>query len=211
MACLYEQQPLDVELAPGFPVRLRTMRREDGARVHRALAMLSDKSRRNRFWDTTLNMTEEMARKLTDTDDQDHLGWIALPVDEDSKIPGYAGASFWRDAPGSDRGELTLTVLDDFQRQGFGALLLSVLWFEAWHSGVRHFTGVGHRDNEMIRRWWRSAGGSVTPLAGHYDLLLDLEEPATFATRVEYDLHAGTVASEVARWFRVWGKLCSGG
>ena len=206
MKSLRDIAPFDVELEPGFPVRLRPIEPSDGERAQQAYARLSPESRRNRFWQNTLHLSPELAQRLVDTDDRSHIGWVALPPDDVPGLPGYGGASFWREEPDSADAEFSITVLDDWQRRGFGALLLSVVWWEAYVLGIERFTGVSLPGNERLKRWWESAGGSAPYRSGQHELALPVTNPIEYADRVAFDLHADTVAVETAMWFRQWQK-----
>lgn len=186
---------------------LRPVVSSDRERAQAAFALLSEDSKLNRFWTRQQNLSSEFAARLTDTDDVNHVGWIAVPVDPSSELPGYGAASFWRDDLQSERAEFSITVLDEWQRKRFGSLLLSILWHEAWHAGIRTFCGVARRENDAMRNWWESAGGSVSTTARQHELTMPLENPTKFANRVEYDLHAGAVETELALWFRKWDEM----
>ena len=177
----------------------------DKDRAQQAYAKLSEKSRRDRFWKNNMHLSPEDAATLTDTDDNNHIGWIALPVDEDSEIPGYGAASFWRNPSAPEEAEFSITVLDEWQGRGFSNLLLSVLWWEAYALDIRTFSAITHSSTETFSHWWNRLGGQSNANARQMEL--PLEAPLNYANRIEFDLHAAGAAFEVASWFRHWDKI----
>lgn len=203
---LRSKAPLDVTLGEDFPVRLRPITRSDEERVHRAYELLSPESRINRFWEKSREMSAQRAKNLTDTDDSDHVAWIALRPN-DTDFPGYAGASFWRDRENSSRAELAFTVADDWQRSGLATLLFSVLWFEGWQMGIRTFHGSCRIQNLAMAEWWEGVGGSVERGTRDFRLSLDLVSPGHFLEQVSYGMTFSYRQIEVAFWMKKWREL----
>jgi len=206
MPLLSRAAPFDVELESGLAVRLRPVVPEDSARIDAAYELLSEDSRRNRFWAAPRSLSSSRKRDLTRTDEWDHLAWIALRP-EDESFPGYAGASFWRDPLEPGRAELSFTVADAWQRTGLGTLLFSVLWHEGWSLGVRHFHGVCRSGNLAMRAWWRGIGGEVRPARHHCELDFPLESPASFRERVSYEMPPMSRRVEIAEWLEHWSEI----
>lgn len=203
MRSLSDQAPLSVELPDGPNVLLRPLVRDDVARVRRAYAMLSPESRMHRFWEKPSELSDSRAESLADTDGIDHIAWIAIPpVDE--RLPGYAGASFWRDPEAPERAELAFTVADAWQRRGFGTLLFSVLWLEGWRVGIRTFFGFCRPVNTGMIEWWRSVGGNAVAGPRQVELELPLEAPGRFLERVAYEMPPSPRRVEIAEWLRSW-------
>jgi len=204
MKRLQELAPFEVSLGEDFPVVLRPVRPGDEGRARRAFSLLSRQSRLNRFWQSGKVLPGPALERLVETNHASHVAWVALPREENSAVPGYGAASFWREEEDLARAEFSITVADDWQRRGVGALLLAVLWEEAVALGIRTFFAVGRRDNHAIRAWWASAGGEVVERATYLEMSLRLADPRSFAGRTEYDLHAGAVRVDLANWFRHW-------
>jgi RimJ/RimL family protein N-acetyltransferase len=203
---LRSKAPLEVILGEDFPVRLRPIVRSDEERVHRAFELLSPDSRMNRFWEKSREISAARAKNLTDTDESDHVAWIALcPDDED--FPGYAGASFWRDREDSSRAELAFTVADEWQRSGLATLLFSVLWFDGWQLGIRTFHGSCRIQNLAMAEWWEGVGGNVERGSREFRLSLDLVLPEHFLEQVSYGMPCSYRQIEVAFWMKKWREL----
>jgi len=200
---LRDKAPLDLALEDGLPVRLRPIVRSDEARIRLAYELLSEQSRMNRFWEKPKELNSSQAARLADTDDASHVAWIAVRADDDD-FPGYAGASFWRDASDPARAELAFTVADAWQRRGLATLLFSILWFEGWHSGVRHFHGSCRLTNIAMAEWWHGMGGVAEAGQRIYQLSLDLISPEALVHQVSYGMTSSYRLVEAADWLRQW-------
>jgi len=155
-------------------------------------------------------LSENNAARLADADGADHLSWIALdPADE--AFPGFGGASYWRDPDHPARAELSFTIADAWQRRGLATLLYSILWFEGWKNGVRHFTGQCRKSNLAMVGWWIEMGGRTKEGNRHIDLDLPLEDPEVFLERIAYEARPSYRRIEVASWLRDWQGMAGGG
>jgi RimJ/RimL family protein N-acetyltransferase len=202
--------PLEAETDSGLRVRLRPIVPEDAARIDGAYALLSEESRRNRFWAAPASLAEERKAGLTDTDEREHLAWIALDPDDET-FPGFAGASFWKDPRDPARAEISFTVADAWQRQGLATLLFSILWHEGWQLGVRAFHGVCRSGNLAMISWWRGIGGRAVVAARHGELDFPLENPAHFVTRVSFEMPPRRRRIELAQCLAHWTRLTEAG
>jgi len=202
--------PLDLSLEDGLAVRLRPIVRSDETRVQRAYELLSEDSRINRFWEKPIGLSVSRAARLTDTDETSHVAWIALrPGDDD--FPGYAGASFWREPEDPSKAELAFTVADAWQRRGLATLLFSILWYEGWICGVRHFHGSCRLKNVAMAEWWHGMGGVVSTADRHHQLSMVLVSPQDFVNKVAYEMSSSYRRVETADWMRKWLEITADG
>src|SRR5213593_5245279 len=112
----------DVVLRDGSTVRIRPAQPEDLPRVQDYLLGLSPETRRLRFWTAAVNVGE-LARKIVDVDDRDHLTLLVLRGGDDGTMIG--GAQFSRIDGG--RAEIGMSVADEWQSKGIGSILLGQL------------------------------------------------------------------------------------
>lgn len=203
---LRDEAPLELALEDGLPVCLRPIVRSDEARIRLAYELLSEESRMNRFWEKPKELSSTHAARLADTDDSSHVAWIAVRPGDDS-FPGYAGASFWRDASDPARAELAFTVADAWQRRGLATLLFSILWFDGWQIGVRHFHGSCRLTNIAMAEWWQGMGGVVESGQRIHRLSLDLISPEALVHQVSYGMTPSYRLVEAADWLRQWLEI----
>lgn len=204
---LQEISPLYLALPDGPELEVRPLEKRDQERVQKAYSMLSRESRMNRFWQKPVELSQARASSLTDSANGTHIAWAAFSPDNDA-LPGYAGASFWRDATDSPRAELTFTVADAWHRSGFATMLFSILYHEGWWMGVRQFHGVARLANTAMASWWESMGGTVKETSRQYEMVLDLEAPSQFIEKVGFEMPPSTRRVETAEWLMEWaGRL----
>lgn len=211
------QRPLLSDLAPfvvklwdGTPVLLRPIRPGDEDRMQQAYArLLSSESRWNRFWRKSGQMPLELAAKLSDTDSTDHVAWFGMKPDDET-FPAYGAASFWRQADQPDRAEITFTIADDWQRRGFATLLLSILWFDGWNTGLRQFFGFSRNENTAMRLFWRAMGGRDIPTLNQCELELPLMAPEELVQVAPFEMRPGLHRDELASWIEKWLRKAEG-
>jgi GNAT superfamily N-acetyltransferase len=164
---------LELELRDGTPVVVRPLIAEDRPLVAEAYRRISPEARYQRFWTPTGEMIgDSMLDRLIEQDPAKHVAWAVL--DPARKFSGVGGASWWRDAARPEEAELSVMVLDDDQKRGFGTLLLAVMWLTAFRAGVDHLVGYTLQDNRRAANWMRDCGGRGEwdgyKLAFHWDL-----------------------------------------
>jgi len=199
---LRDVAPLKAELGE-ILTWLRPLEKSDRDRARRGYAMLSEESRMNRFWEKPRELSHSRAETLTDTDNHNHVAWVALPGD-DAEIPAYGAASFWRDEVDPTRAELAFTIGDQWQRNGFATLLFSILWFDGWRTGLRHFEGYCRLGNTAMVAWWESIGGVVEERGRQFELRFEMQKPESFVERIGFGMPKGVKQVEVAEWMQQW-------
>ncbi|MEM6916874.1 MAG: GNAT family N-acetyltransferase [Verrucomicrobiota bacterium] len=207
---LIQRAPFPARLEDGTYLQLRPLVEADRDRVLRFFEQLSEESWRNRFWESRNRSLPQRALDISQTDDRDHFAWVALPESGDS-VPGYGGASCWRDRDNPERAEIGLTVADEVQRKGIGTLLLSILWFEAWRCGIREFYGVVKNDNRDLFGWFSSLGAEVTRGSRYLEISLQLTSPEDCIDRIRYTIEAGARQILLADWMQDWIELSGEG
>jgi GNAT superfamily N-acetyltransferase len=141
------------QLTDGTAVRLRLLRRTDRDAFVAGFRRLSPQSRYRRFFTATPRLSDEMIRRLIETDDVNHLAIVAERMDEDRPTgEGLGIARFIRLSDAPDTAEAAVVVLDDFQRRGLGRLLLRALVDAARERGIRKFRTNVLPDNEPAQR-----------------------------------------------------------
>lgn len=206
---LIEKAPFSVELEDGESVRVRPLVEGDRDRVLKFFEQLSEESRRNRFWESRNQALPKRASDLSKTDYQDHFAWVALHESDDT-IPGLGGASCWRDADNPEKAEIGLTVADEVQRKGIGTLLLSLLWFEGWHLGIREFHGIVRNEDRDLSGWFSSLGAEVSAGSRYLEFSLKLTSPEDCIERNRYTISAGARQIILADWMQDWIALSGG-
>jgi hypothetical protein len=124
---------LGLNLSNGLPVSIRTVTSEDEASILAFLAGLSIGSRRLRFFSAAVDLRAEAHRGAAG-DDSDHHGLVALAPGRD-----VVGHAIYVRAPGSERAEVAVEVVDDLHRMGLATMLLARLAQIAQARQIRSF------------------------------------------------------------------------
>ena len=142
-------------LRDGSTVLLRQMGVTDGPLLLDSFARMSAESRQARFLIRKDELTEAEVRYLTDVDHHDHEAIVALSAADDR---GVGVARFVRAVDDDQAAEVAVTVVDDWQRRGLGAVLLSQLLERALQEGIRRFTALIDDSNTAMLGLLRSLG-----------------------------------------------------
>ena len=122
-----------VTLPDGRRVRVRPIRHEDAPLLLQAFERLSATSRYQRFLGPTDRLSTPMVDYLTSIDHELHEALVA--VDESGEIVGVA--RFIRSLEDTRAAEVAVTVIDDWQSDGVGTVLMERLIPRARELGNR--------------------------------------------------------------------------
>jgi GNAT superfamily N-acetyltransferase len=134
-------------LRDGTPVRIRAVRADDKERLRLAFERLSPATINRRFFHAKKGLTSEELRMVTELDFCDHVS-LAVTLEQESDERFIAVGRYVRIAPGADRAELALTVVDEYQHRGAGTLLAHHLVAIARSAGVRELVALVLDENE---------------------------------------------------------------
>ena len=146
-ACRYD-------LADGTQAVVRRVRAEDEERLRTGYILLSEHSRRLRYFGQPSEMPLQFLGEL---DENDHVAWGALDLAAPDGLFMGVGR-YVRVAANADAAEVAITVLDPYQSRGVGILLHACLHRCAWARGVRRFLYDVSEDNERFIHHLRELG-----------------------------------------------------
>jgi RimJ/RimL family protein N-acetyltransferase len=121
---------------------------------------LSERSRYRRFLSPVPRLTSSMLDFLTSVDGADHRAWGAL-VDEPAGPVGAGVARWVRSRQDPKVADMAVTVIDDYQGRGLGALLQDVAVIDAFAFGIERFEGVVLAENVASRRMLARGGAKL--------------------------------------------------
>jgi GNAT superfamily N-acetyltransferase len=136
-----------VALREGSHVRVRQGHRSDKELLLRGFERLSLESRYRRFLAPVPELSEAMARYLTEVDHHDHEAIVALDAETGE---GIGVVRYVRGTERRDAAEFAVTVTDDWQRRGLGTLLLEVISARAREEGITTFTALMLASNQEM-------------------------------------------------------------
>jgi RimJ/RimL family protein N-acetyltransferase len=140
-------------------LRLRQLGPADADELRSAFSRLSPQSRYMRFFSPVPRLSDTMLRRLTNTDGWNHLALLAetIPVYDEPPEP-LGVARFYRLQDRPDTAEVAVTVIDEAQRRGLGALLLRALARLARNRGIDRFVASVLDENLPMKALIHQAG-----------------------------------------------------
>jgi GNAT superfamily N-acetyltransferase len=149
-------------------VRIRPLRASDGAGYVAFVRGLSHETLRNRLLGGGLAVTAEALDRMLRVDQVRHVALAATArVDGEVRIIGVARYAL---ESASERGELAVTVADEWQGMGIGCLLIRRLVQHARKSGVAELYGDSFATNTGMVVLMRRAGFTLGRTPGDAQL-----------------------------------------
>lgn len=172
----YEER---VRLNDGTGVMLRLIRPSDKQSLLESFERLSPRSRHARFLrdKETLSLSELVY--LTEVDHVDHFALVATRPRLFRRPQGIAVARFVRITGQRDTAEPAITVADDYQGRGLGAMLLHRLEGAAHERGVKWFRSELRTDNLAVKRLLEEADDTaIHEYSGDGSMVMTTAVPA---------------------------------
>jgi acetyl coenzyme A synthetase (ADP forming)-like protein len=151
-----EHLATDVVLRDGSTVHIRPARPEDLPVVEDYFIGLSDEARRLRFGTTSVDIGEA-SRRTVATDLVNHLALLAF-LGEDRMV---GGVQCYR-VPGTNRGEIGMSVTDEFQGHGLGSILVGLIAQAASAVGITTLFATVLPENHRMIGVFRDSGFLTT-------------------------------------------------
>ncbi|MBI5379146.1 MAG: GNAT family N-acetyltransferase [Nitrospirae bacterium] len=138
MAILSSQ--IEMKLKDGTPVGLSLVDRSSKECLKKGFERLSERSRYLRFFTPMKSLSEAQLAFLADIDQVNHAAIGAYEV-KDEGNEGIGIARYFRSAGEPDVAEFAVTVVDEYQNRGVGAILMEFLVQHARENGIRVLRG----------------------------------------------------------------------
>lgn len=172
----YPSYPEDLEqpglVRTGRSTFVRPIRPEDADRLVAFVGGLSRATLAYRSLGPVVRMRDDVIRRGAHVDYLNELALVALAGDEIAGLVRYV-----RDPEEPDHAEVTFTIRDDHQSEGFGRLLLEHIAAAAWARGIRVLEADVLADNTRMINVFLGSGYRVE--AGppgqilHFDIAID--------------------------------------
>lgn len=172
-------EPHGIELRDRTKVLLRPIVPEDEPLLHEAVAAMSERTVYFRFFSPIKRMSDAMAHRLAVVDYNDRFAIVATTHRPNGK-ERIVGVARYDRARGTDVAEVALAVIDEFQRRGLGAQLLSELARVARAHGIRSFSLIVLPENREMLGLLRKIGWihQAKLNGGVYEISFELPENA---------------------------------
>ena len=143
----------------GRPFEVRALRPTDETDLLAAVGRSSAQSLYRRFMGAKRDFSEEERDFFLNIDFVNHVALVAT-VKEAERVFIVAGGRYIVEKPGT--AEIAFAVVDDYQGQGIGAVLLRHLATIARQAGLKEFTAEVLADNTPMLRVFERSGLKVS-------------------------------------------------
>lgn len=150
-----------VRLGSGLLATLRLIRPDDKGLLQDGFRALSPETRYYRFFAHKQQLSTGELDYLTRVDNDVHFALGAVREHDDAPTEPLGIARFVREAPGSAAAEAAVVVVDAFQGQGLGRILLERLGEAAHERGIRTLSMTTLAENRALQCLVRSAFSNV--------------------------------------------------
>jgi RimJ/RimL family protein N-acetyltransferase len=199
------QSAVNLTTGSGATLRLRPASDADRGALEEGFARLSAESRQQRFFTAMPALPQVVADRLVDIDQKRHIAWAAFdPLRDgivDRRQPLGVGVVHVFRAQDHSSGEIAVTVIDAYQRQGIGTLLLGVGAVAATATGIRELTAAVLATNTGMLQLLRRLGG-FTKRSLEDRTVIDVDlDPARLASSLPLEVadHVHLVALGMSR------------
>lgn len=149
----------------------KSLEKADKEKFIAGFKKLSAKSIYHRFFGFMKDLSDKQLQDFLNTDKKDHVAWAAFDVVGDEAI-GVGVGRFKRSVKNPREAELALTVIDDYQENGVGSVLLGIMYFLGSILDIDTFTGIIMSDNSKLIRRFKELGAVMTRLGSEYEMRL---------------------------------------
>ena len=152
-------------------VLLRPIRADDAAVIAEGFASLSQESRYFRFFSHFGRLADKELRYLTEVDQVNHVAWGAYET-TNPESRGLGLGRFIRTKEEHTVAEMAVTVIDAYQHQGLGTVLLAVLFLRAEAVGIERLKACVLPQNHVALSWLHALGAETVSRDDYLELEL---------------------------------------
>lgn len=139
----------------GRSVEIRALKPDDRNALASVVERSSTRSLYRRFFTVRRSFTEEQVDRFINVDFKDHVALVAV-VEENGTPVIVGGARYITVEAG--KAELAFFVIDDYQGQGIGTLLMRHLAEIACRSGLKELTAEVLSENRLMLKLFERCG-----------------------------------------------------
>ncbi|HXX02882.1 MAG TPA: GNAT family N-acetyltransferase [Xanthobacteraceae bacterium] len=158
-------------------VEIRALRPEDRAPMLAAVGRVSAQSLYRRFFSAKRHFTEQEASFFLNVDFVNHVALVAV-IEEDGRPTIVGGGRYVVTKPG--QAEVAFAIIDKYQGQGIGAVLMRHLAEIARAAGLRELVAEVLPENTAMLRVFENSGLPIsrTTASGAVHVELKLTQPS---------------------------------
>jgi GNAT superfamily N-acetyltransferase len=157
LSSFYRIAGFTLPLQSGELVDFRPVSQDDRETLQSGMSALSSRSRLFRFFTPIPKLPDKLLDYLTVVDQHHHVAWIAISHDQ-AEHPGLGIARFIRSQEQPTVAEFAVVVIDSYQRQGLGTILMAVLYLIANTEGIKILRAFVLPENNVMLNWLGKIG-----------------------------------------------------
>jgi ribosomal protein S18 acetylase RimI-like enzyme len=148
------------QLRDGRPVKIRALRRDDRADLLAAMGRTGMQSLQRRFFVPKNGVSEEEIAFFLDIDFESHVALVAQ-TDEVGRPAIVGGGRYIVAQPG--QAEVAFLVIDAYQGQGIGTILMRHLMILARDAGLKEMIAEVLPENSAMLKLFKKFGFKIAP------------------------------------------------
>jgi RimJ/RimL family protein N-acetyltransferase len=161
-------------LRDGRPVEIRALRRDDRADLLAAMGRTSMQSLQRRFFVPKKGISEQEIAFFLNIDFESHVALVAQ-IDEAGRPVIVGGSRYVVFKPG--RAEVAFLVIDVYQGQGIGAILMRHLAILAHDAGLKELSAEVLPENTAMLKMLKKFGFKIDSKNPSREIHLTLQQP----------------------------------
>ncbi len=142
-------------------ITIRPLSASDREIVRRFFSDLSDYARYQRFMGPKQQISENLLKLLSDTDQKSHIAYLAS-VGSPGRELMIAEARYVADEKNPAAGEMAIAVADEWQGKGIATRMLQLLERQAARNGIRRLDCTTLRTNRGMKQLAERSGYRIT-------------------------------------------------
>lgn len=159
--------PIFTHTSKGLFVKIRPITKDDKNKILDGFKRLSQQSRYNRFLGVRSELSEKELDFLSNPDGRRHVALAIAILGDDQKETPAGVARFIVNESLPSEAELGITIMDEFQGQGLGEILLKALIEQAKSLHIKKFTGQIDASNKAMIHLISKIPELKTTMGGH--------------------------------------------
>ncbi len=157
----------------GKPFRFKIVEKSDKELIRTGFKKLSQKSVYTRFFSFLKELSEKQLEELTHGDQKKHVIWGGF-IESGIHRTGIGIGRYCICDKDDNTAEMAITVVDDYQNEGVGTILLAIIYFFANCARLDYLVGYIMVENWKFAVRFLKLGATITRTGNEYEIKLPI-------------------------------------
>lgn len=158
----------------GTPFRFKIVEKSDKELIRKGFGMLSQKSVYTRFFSFIKELSEEQLDELTHADQKKHVIWGGFIESNKQRTGIGLGRYCICEKDNNNTAEMAITIVDSYQNEGVGTILLAIIYFFADCAHLDYLVGYILVENWKFAVRFLKLGATITRTGNEYEIKLPI-------------------------------------